>query len=444
MRQQASTLAGQIGSEQIDQKFFADEVKSLRQKMADLQKTSGYAKRIEGKSVQLAAAERDLANDMVTAQAIDPMRDALSAARDLHIADRAKMPGLVKSAPDVGQFVAASEDLLKSEMNKFFKTEEGKRLAEAVARSEKASVAKSAREAAEAASGTVKQQAIDAARSALGNPVVWAAAATGGPAAGMTAMAGFMASKMPGLSLKKLAVAMAPQMFISVAGGAAKLLMERSIAKDVSRRITMTKTLNEIGRPEVEKAKTEVDDLINQQELARDAFKRASSEVLFPAESYSQMESKFMGAIAKLQQMRPATYGKGPVTAEEEDFVKAYRVITDPTSIVRAMENGGNLSNSQIQMLKQVSPEAYQSIQNVLSSIRDNVEGSSDTPLSARMGMSMTVRGKGMSIGDVQKLTSASAERPEQGGTLATRRPSGRSSIAESASLSTRVGGGTR
>jgi hypothetical protein len=442
LREEAASLMSKIGTEGVDQKFFADEVRSLRQKMAEVQKSSGYARRIEKATGQIAASERELASDAATMSAIDNMRAALDAARDLHIADRAKMPGLVKSAPDVGQFVATSEEVIQKEMAKFFKTEDGRKLAEAVARSEKAAVAKTAREAAEAASGPVKQQALDAARSALGNPVVWAAAATGGPVAGMTAMAGFMASKMPSLSLKKLAVAMAPQMFVSVASGAAKILMERTLAKDVSRRITTTKMLNEISREDVEKTKSDVDALIEQQELARNAFKRASGEVLFPQDSYREMESRFMGAVSKLQQMRPETYGKGPITAEEEDFVKAYRVITDPDSLVRAMERGGDLSNGQIQMLKQVSPEAHQAIQDVLTSIRDNAPKPVATPLSARMGVSMTVRGKGMSIGDAQKLVGLSDQSQQGGQGLGTRRPGTTSSLAENASFSTRVGGG--
>ena len=180
--------------------------------------------------------------------------------------------------------------------------------------------------------------------------------------------------------------------------------------------------------------------------ISDNAFKLAASSTRFPTDEYAPIEKRYREAIGQLQKMRPASMGKGDPSAEEEEYARAVRLVTDPGSLVAAFEQG-TLTGKQAQLLNTISHDVYKSVEHIVKTVHDErPQAINPRTLNAfRIVAQTSMSNAGLSVGEAQKLTGASAEKPEQDGdSLGTRRPSGRSSIAESASLSTRVGGGSR
>lgn len=424
----AVTQGAEASSAAADLQYLKRQAANLKQS-ADLERKISLARGAKGE------AERKVAEDIATAAAVDKLRPGAEAAAEFLRQAEAKMPGIITKGAASGNIVQGGEALLKKQMDTFFKTPEGKKLASAIASAEKAAEAKSAAEFSAKAMEDATGDAVTRVKNAFSNPSVIAASVAGGPAAVMSVMAVALASGAPMKGVRQMLSALSPQFMIGTASKLTDLLMKESLAKTVSRRLTATKALEAITRPEVERVKNEVDQIIADQDLARQVFKNTANSFTFPMEMYNELENRYMSAVSELQKRRPQSFGKGPISAEEEEFVRAFRTFTDPESLVRSMQAGG-ISKAQSDMLKQISPDSYEALNSALQGIQQNSKSPIQTPTANIMKVSMSTRGRGLGVGGVQQYIGMAAQPQEQGlspgsKSLGTRRPSSGQSLGK-------------
>jgi len=195
--------------------------------------------------------------------------------------------------------------------------------------------------------------------------------------------------------------------------------------------------LDQITRKDVEKAKTQVDEILREQEDARNAFSLTAQSTRFPMGNLQELEQQFNGAVGQLEKMRPKAMGKGAVSAEEEDFVRAVRLVTDSGALARAFEQG-TLTRPQAELLQKVSPQAYASLEHIAKVVHDERPEAFSPRLRQALNLSVIQSSDGLSVGSAMKLMGASDGAQEQGRqSLGTARPptSKNSGIANSASL---------
>lgn len=393
----------------------ADEAKAtiaqIKEQVRQLRATAQSAQKIETLRTAKKATEGEIARDMGLMSFVEANRSKIDDAVTILRAAEEQYPSLLKKSKFGGFVTPGQEDLLQSELSRFYKTEEGKRVADAIAKAAKAAESQTAREAAAAASGEASKSMRDVATEALKSPAVWASTAAGGPSAGLAALVGVLASSSPRGSMRKIISALTPQIMVNATLGAADAIFQPTALKLVGTRMAVQKGM-EVSRADVEKTKNEVDELVADQELARQVFKDSARRVAFPQEMYDEIEQKYLKAVGELQKKRPATFGKGPVSAEEEAFVQSFRVLSDPDTVRTALQSG-RLSKAQADMLQAVAPEAYRSVQSALQDVQENSPKPVQSPLMARFRVSASGRGA-MSVAAVQSLLSAVSQGQQQ------------------------------
>lgn len=368
--------------------------------------------------------------------------------------------GTVERNAITGKYFAPGEaDMVERAMKAYLKTPEGKVFADQLAAAEKAARSKSARAVeAEARAAVAKETGIpaqaqttakQALKDAVTDPATIAAAVTGGPAAGLGVIAAMVASRSGSGGVRKLLTSMSPMFFYTALERAATI-GERMATAPVAKAavIAASGRPDQVTRKDVNEANATVDELIRQQKDAENSFKLAASATRFPTDEYAPLEVRYREALGQLQKMRPATMGKGSPSAEEEEYARAVRLIMNPNELTSAFENG-TLTGKQAQLLKTVAPDAYKSMEHIVKTVYDErPQAVNPRTLNAfRIATRSSLSNTGLSVGEaMQTMGAGQAQQEEQqrGGTLATRTPGTRSSLAENASFSTRVGGGAR
>jgi len=339
-------------------------------------------------------------------------------------------------------FVQSQDKVFTNFMKEYYDTDVGKKLLSKIADAAKAAERIEQRNIAAAAEEAAKKVPIgQAVKDAATDPSVLISAVTGGPVAGFTVLAAQVASRASGKGIKGLLTALAPMWMYDAPIAAMSAIQKAVDNKVVASAIKLgaQKGAAVVTRKDVEQAKTEVDNILNDENDAANAFKSASESVRVNPDKYLKLEQQYREVIGELEKRRPKTFGKGSPSAEEEAFVKAYNVIRDSDAISRSIK-AGTLSQAEADMLKKVSPEAYKAISDVLS-VANREHPQYVSPV---MLQRFRIRSKmGMPIGQVMSLANQAQQGQQQVG-LATKRPSKDSSIAESASLNTSVGGGAR
>jgi len=348
-------------------------------------------------------------------------------------------------------FVAGEEEIVAARMKDFANTPEGKKFYEQIALAAKAerrkAVRKVATEAETAARGGVaeaaeetaapvgKQEVIDM----MTSPAVVGSMAAGGPIPALVALISMVASRGGKGSVRKALVSMSPMFFYDASVRTASFLEAVATSKvlKTARTVATQRAYAKVTRPEVEAAKTYVDDLIKDQEDARSAFMQAAGSITIPDGKFKELEAQYMGVVSELQKRRPMTYGKGSPSAGEEDFVKAVRVMTNPMSITDAIRSG-TLTQSQADMMKVISPSAYANMRNMVETVaRAQPKAVSPYVVRSFRIASEVIPGR-LSVGGAQSLmnqATAAQQEQKQSQSLATRNPGTKSSVAENASL---------
>ena len=348
-------------------------------------------------------------------------------------------------------FVAGEEEIVAARMKDFANTPEGKKFYEQVTKAAQAERRKAVRqvateaeakarggvaEAAEETGAPVsKQEVIDM----MTSPAVVGSMAAGGPIPALMALISMVASRGGKGSVRKALVSMSPMFFYDASVKTASFLEAVATSKvlQTARTVATQRVYAKVTRPEVEAAKTYVDDLLKDQEDARSAFMQAASSITIPDGKFKELEAQYMGVVSELQKRRPMTYGKGAPSAGEEDFVKAVRVMTSPMSITDAIRSG-TLTQSQADMLKVVSPAAYANMRNMVETVaRAQPKAVSPYVVRSFRIASEVIPGR-LSVGAAQSLMSQATQaqqEQQQSQSLGTRNPAKKSSIAENASL---------
>ena len=336
-------------------------------------------------------------------------------------------------------------------MKDFANTPEGKKFYEQVTKAAQAERRKAVRqvateaeakarggvaEAAEETGAPVsKQEVIDM----MTSPAVVGSMAAGGPIPALIALISMVASRGGKGSVRKALVSMSPMFFYDASVKTASFLEAVATSKvlQTARTVATQRVYAKVTRPEVEAAKTYVDDLLKDQEDARSAFMQAAGSITIPDGKFKELEAQYMGVVSELQKRRPMTYGKGAPSAGEEDFVKAVRVMTSPMSITDAIRSG-TLTQSQADMLKVVSPAAYANMRNMVETVaRAQPKAVSPYVVRSFRIASEVIPGR-LSVGAAQSLMSQATQaqqEQQQSQSLGTRNPAKKSSIAENASL---------
>lgn len=347
-------------------------------------------------------------------------------------------------------FVAGEEEIVAARMKDFANTPEGKKFYEQIALAAKAerrkAVRKVATEAEAVARGGVaeaveetaapvgKQEVIDM----MTSPAVVGSMAAGGPIPALVALISMVASRGGKGSVRKALVSMSPMFFYDASVRTASFLEAVATSKvlKTARTVATQRAYAKVTRPEVEAAKTYVDDLIKDQEDARSAFMQAAGSITIPDGKFKELEAQYMGVVSELQKRRPMTYGKGSPSAGEEDFVKAVRVMTNPMSITDAIRSG-TLTQSQADMLKVVSPSAYANMRNMVETVA-RAQPKAVSPYVVRsFRIAPEVIPGRLSIRTAQSLmnpAAATQQEQKQPQGLATRNPGPKSSVVENAS----------
>lgn len=340
-------------------------------------------------------------------------------------------------------FVQSQETVFNNFMKQYYDTDVGKKLLGKIADAAKASERLAQRETAAAAEAAAKAVPVgQAVKDAASDPAVLISALTAGPAAGFTVLAAQVASRASGKGIRGVLTALAPMWAydgpIALASTLQKAIDNKVVASAV--KLGAQKGAAVVTRSDVEKAKTEVDEILNDEKDAANAFKSSVDSVRVNPDKYLKLEEQYREVIGELEKRRPKTFGKGAPSAEEEDFVKAYNIIRDSDAISRSIKSG-TLSQAEADMIKKVSPDAYKAMADVLSvANREHPQNVSPVMLQ-RFG----IRSKmGLPISQVMSLIGQPQQGQPQQESLGTRRPGKKSSISESASLNTRIGGGTQ
>ena len=240
-------------------------------------------------------------------------------------------------------------------------------------------------------------------------------------------------------SIRKTIAAMSPMFFYDASVRTASFLEAVATNKALStaRKVVAQRVYAKTSRPDVETAKTYVDDLIKDQEDARGAFLQAAGSMTVPDGKFKELESQYMNIVSELQKRRPKTYGKGTPTADEEKFVKAVRVMTDPMSVTDAIRNG-TLTRDQADMMKAVSPSAYANMRSMVETAYDAQPKRINPYVVRSFRIASAVIPGQISAGGAQSLINQQAGAQQQaqpGPSLGTSKPGKKSSIAENASL---------
>ena len=365
--------------------------------------------------------------------------------------------GKIEKNAITGRYYAPGEaEIVERSMKQYMSTPEGKKLAAQLAAAEKAAASKVERQVereVRAAAGVPEAGAAPSTKQvlkdAITDPATLAAAAVGGPGAGFAA-ALMTAARSSKSGIRQMLTSMSPMFFytsLENAATVAQRMASAPLAKAAS--IYQADKTQPVTRREVNEANDAVDSLLRDQQDAKNAFALAARSTSVPGDKFGELEKRYDQAVDMLQRMRPKTAGLGPVTAEQEEFVRAYKMITDPGALAQAFRTG-SLTAKQAQLLNTMSPEAYAALDNMVKVV--HAERPQALPPRLRMAFgvktSMSAPGtEGLSVGEaMQTMGAGHAQQEEQqrGGTLATRTPGTRSSLAENASFSTRVGGGAR
>jgi predicted transcriptional regulator len=353
--------------------------------------------------------------------------------------------GKIEKSAITGKYYVPGEDkIIERAMQEYMRTPEGKKIAAAMAAASKAESSKAAREVeaevrkaagvpAEGAAPSVAQ----AAKDAFTDPAVIAATVMGGPASGLGVMAAMIASRSGKVGIRQMLTSMSPLFFyqslerIAIMGE--KMAMA-PVAKTAA--IIASNRMDQVSRKDVEKAKTDVDQILQDQEDAKNAFALTAKGTRFPVDQFSELEQQYNGAIGQLQKMRPKTAGSGAVSAEEEDFVRAFRLVTDPGALSRAFQQG-TLTRPQAELLQKVSPQAYSSLEHIAKVVHDERPQSLSPRIRSALGITVSQSGGELSIGQAMKLMGQSEQAQQQNESLGTSRPpnSKNSSIAKNVSL---------
>lgn len=315
-------------------------------------------------------------------------------------------------------------------MADYMKTAEGKELAKQILAADKARARvevrgieeavrkKAAEQAGQGTAGAVKAT-MSAAADAMKTPEVMAAAAFGGPSAAAAVMATMLASRSGKGAMRKLFSALSPMWSYTA--------LER--IADIGEKMATSKTgkafavesvnkLAQISRNDVERTRSDVDELIKDQAMAEDTFRQVAKATRIDGKDYDPMRQRYMAAVGELQKMLPKTMGKGAPSAEEAEFVRAYRAIISPESLVPAVQSG-SISPAQARILQAVSPESYNTIQAVLQTVERVKPRSVNSVLSR--SFNVTSDDTGISVGSAMKMTGASM--PQGKTTLGTGNP---------------------
>ena len=331
-------------------------------------------------------------------------------------------------------FVPGQAEVVQRAMDGFIKTPEGKKLVEQMAAANKASQREMARNIGEATRGkSVKGEVADA----LKDPAVIAATAMGGLGTGATVLAAMVASRAGSGGVRKALAAMSPMWTFGMLESAAKagqaMLSNPALGATAA---VAAQRLGSISRAEVKQARSEVDEIIKEQADAKRAFEAAASSTNFPGDRFNEIEQRYMATIGELQRLRKMSQGDGTPSAEDEEFVKAYRVLTNPASMVESFRNG-SLSPAQAGILEKMSPDAYQSFKTMVDTVYENAPRVRRPRVMQAFRMTLANR-DGFNVGEAQQTANLGAQQQEErGGEVATGRPQNakNSGIVERAKL---------
>jgi hypothetical protein len=348
-------------------------------------------------------------------------------------------------------FLAGEEEIVAARMKDFAKTPEGAKFYEQVARAANAERRKAVRKVATAAEAEARGGVAEAAEETatavskeevidmMTSPAVVGSMAAGGPIPALVALISMVASRGGKGSVRKTIAAMSPMFFYDASVRTASFLeaVATNKALSIARKVGAQRVYAKTSRPDVETAKTYVDDLIKDQEDARGAFLQAAGSMTIPDGKFKELESQYMNIVSELQKRRPKTYGKGPPTADEEKFVKAVRVMTDPMSVTDAIRNG-TLTRDQADMMKAVSPAAYANMRSMVETAYDAQPKRINPYVVRSFRIASAVIPGQLSAGVTQSLINQQAGEQQQaqpGPSLGTSKPGKKSSIAENASF---------
>jgi len=343
-------------------------------------------------------------------------------------------------------FVPGEADMVERSMKSYFKTPEGKVLADQLAAAEKASKSKAARAVeAQAREAVAKETGIPAQaqptikqtlQDAITDPATIAATVTGGPAAGIGVIAAMVASRSGSGGVRKLLTSMSPMFFYTALERVATI-GERMATAPIAKVATAAASgrPDTITRKDVSEANATVDDLIRQQKDADNAFKLAASSTRFPTDEYAPLETRYREAVGQLQKLRPASMGKGSPSAEEEEYTRAVRLIMDPNEMASAFERG-TLTGRQAQLLKTVAPDAYKSMEHIVKTVYDErPQAVNPRTLNAfRIATRSSLSNVGFSVSEAMQTMNAGTQMQkdqQRGSSLGTRRPSSAESLGK-------------
>ncbi len=339
--------------------------------------------------------------------------------------------GKIEKSAITGKYYAPGQDkVVERAMQEYMRTPEGKKLAAAMAAADKAQASKAVRATEaeiRAAAGVPAEgaapSAAQAAKEAFSDPAVIAATVMGGPGAGIGVIAAMVASRSGKVGIRQILTSMSPLFFyqslerIAAAG-------ERMAMAPIARAagVVGAAKLDQVSRNDVKAATTQVDEILREQENARNSFALTAKSTRFPVVKLEELEQQYNVAIGQLQQMRPKTMGTGAVSAEEEDFVRAFRLVTDTGALARAFEQG-TLTKPQADLLQKVSPQAYASLEHIAKVVHDERPQALSPRLRSALNITVSQTGEGLSVGDSQKLMGKSEQGQPQGESLGTSRP---------------------
>lgn len=449
VNQVQETLAQQakkLGDLRAEKPFVTDIARVRAQAaatVADAQVAMQAAK-AESRIAKLGAEQATVASELeVMAEQFDQIakqggiRDRMNEAASTMAAFRKDFGDIAKIERDkiTNQFfVPGQAEVVQRAMDGFIKTPEGKKLVEQMAAANKASQREMARNIGEATRGkSVKGEVADA----LKDPAVIAATAMGGLGTGATVLAAMVASRAGSGGVRKALAAMSPMWTFGMLESAAKageaMLSNPALGATAA---VAAQRLGAISRADVKQARGEVDEIIKEQSDAKRAFEAAASSTNFPGDRFNEIEQRYMATIGELQRLRKMSQGDGTPSAEDEEFVKAYRVLTNPASMVESFRNG-SLSPAQAGILEKMSPDAYQSFKTMVDTVYENAPRVRRPRVMQAFRMTLANR-DGFNVGEAQQTANLGAQQQEErGGEVATGRPQNakNSGIVERAKL---------
>lgn len=375
---------------------------------------------------------------------VNGISERMTAANEIISAASKDLEGAAKIERDriTNSFYAPGQkQVVEKLMADYMKTPEGKHFAAQVASAGKARMRQMERgieEKARAAAGVGKDFSAEKKRviDAMSDPAVIAATVTGGLTSGASVLAAMVASQSGKGGVRKLISALSPMWAFTALERAASFGEKMASSRVGPAVVGVTaEKLGEVSRRDVAKATAELDDIVKDQVEARRAFRSAADATQFPGDKFGPLEKQYADAVGELQRMRPKTLGKGPPSAEEEEFVKAMRVISDPMTLATAFQTG-SISKSQADILRAVSPSAYENLKGIISATYEAAPHAVRPRVMQAFNISAEMPGTGMSVGSAQRVMAATGQ-PTPEPSLGTARPptSKNSGIANSASL---------